>query len=198
MSELEELELIKVFLAAPKGSETPEQADAWQNFFDTHERLVWNIVKTCASHPDDVEDIVQAVWVILVAELPKLIYNPDRGPRRAWVIVVARRAAFKEARRLRGNRADALTPELIAALIDPGPGPMTELEREQERERQESTLAARVAKLPELTRRIIELHCGEGLSVREIGAALGLRGNLVQMRLQRARKKLRQLPGAND
>jgi len=197
MTDLEELDLIKLFLAAPSGTRTPEQADSWQNFFDKHEPLIWSIIKSCASHPDDVDDIFQAVWVMLVAKLPKLTSNPDRGPLRAWVMVVARRAALTEARRLRRNRTDALTPELIAVLADPGPGPMTQLEREQERRRLQSILATQAAKLPELTRRIMELHWGEDLSVRQIAAALGLPGNLVQMRLQRARSKLRQLPGAN-
>lgn len=74
---------------------------------------------------------------------------------------------------------------------------MTQLEREQERHKLQSIVATQVAKLPELTRRIVELHWGEDLSVREIAAALGLPGNLVRMRLQRALKKLRQLPGAD-
>lgn len=54
MSELEELDLIKAFLAAPKGSQTPEQKDAWQNFYDIHGLPIWSIIKTCASHPDQV------------------------------------------------------------------------------------------------------------------------------------------------
>jgi len=56
MTDLEELVLIKSCLAARDEDRTPEQVEAWQNFFQFHEPLVRNLVKNCASCPEDAED----------------------------------------------------------------------------------------------------------------------------------------------
>jgi len=114
------------------------------------------------------------------------------------LIVTARRESRRESRRLRRNRADALTPELAAVLLDPGPDPMTQLEQEQERQWVRSILATLSARLPELSHRIMVLHWIDGLSVPEIAAALSLSEDRVRMRLQRALQKLGDLLGTSE
>ncbi len=194
-SEPEELNLVKSFLVAPSGSQSPEEVKAMADFFQLYEPIVRSLVKNCASCPEDAKDIFQEVWAALIAKLPTLDYDPKRGPLRAWVIVVARHAALRAARRLRRNRADALTPELAEALVDPGPDPITQLEREQEREWVRSILATASAKLSEPSRRIMELHWIDGRSVPEIAAALHFSKDRVRMTLLRVLKKLRDRPG---
>ncbi len=184
MTDLEELDLIKSFLALRDGKPGDEIAMAWENFYHVHGSLIGNLIKNCADRPEDVDDIFQEVWLVLIEKLPKLRYDPKRGSLRAWVIVVARCAALREARRQRRYRADALTPGLAAVLIDPGPDPAPELEREQERQWVRSILATLGAKLSELSHRIMVLHCFERQSVPEIAAALSLSEDCVHKRLQ--------------
>jgi len=198
MSDLEELDLIKLFLAARSRSPTAEQVKAWENFFVIHEPLIRKVIKHCADCHEDLEDLAQEVWRILVLKLPKLNYDPDRGPLRAWVIVVARRAARREARRLSRTRVDALTPELAEVLLDPGMDPITRCEQEQERQWVRSILETLGAKLSESSRRITVLHWIDGQSVTEIAASLGLSEDRVRMRLHRALRKLRDRSCASE
>jgi RNA polymerase sigma factor (sigma-70 family) len=196
MSELEELVLIQLFLAARRGSPTAEQVTAWEGFFQNHESCVWNVIKDCTAIRGDDEDLFQEVWRVLVLKLPKLQYDPNRGPLRAWVIVVARRAARREARRLSRMRVDALTPELAEVLLDPGIDPITRCEQEQERQWVRSILETLGATLSESSHRITVLHWIDGQSMPEIASATGLSEDRVRMRLQRALKKLRGLASA--
>ena len=95
MSDLEELDLIKSFLALRDGKPGDEIAMAWENFYHIRESLIGNLIKNCADRPEDVDDIFQEVWLVLIEKPPKLRYDPKRGSLRAWVIVVARCAALR-------------------------------------------------------------------------------------------------------
>jgi RNA polymerase sigma factor (sigma-70 family) len=197
MTDREELDLIKSFLGVRDGDRSPEEQKAWGDFFLVHEGVIQNLIKHCAHWRADEDDIFQEVWLALIRKLQKLKYDPKRGPLRAWVIVVARNAATKAARRLRRNGADALAPELAAVLLDPGPDPVTQLEQEQERQWVRSILATLGAKLSDLSHQVMVLYWIEERSMPEIAAALSLSEDRVRMRLQRALKKLRVLSGAS-
>jgi len=193
MSDLEQVELIQSVLAARGAGSIPEEdmvSVAFVNILDPMIRLVITKYPGCRN---DVQDLVQDVWIALIQRLPKLHFDPAAGTLRAWVAGVARRLASRHARRLSRHHHEALTAQLAAVLLDSEAGPETESEWKQQREQEQAILADLRARIPELSYRIIVMHCIEDRSVPVIAAELGVSEDCVKMRLRRARRKLQDL-----
>jgi RNA polymerase sigma-70 factor, ECF subfamily len=105
-------------------------------------------------------------------------YDARKGDALAWLIGIARR------------QVDGLSPGRAFSHADPAelaaPG---DLEQEAELR---LMLAAAVASLGAEDRELIALRYGAGLSPREIGKHLNLRTNVVDVRLYRARARLKE------
>ena len=119
---------------APSGEQVtcfsrPERNRRLGGFCRTHDAMIECVVRKYTIPWAELDDLIQEVWTALLSELPGFQLDPARGPLRAWVLSVAHHAAAKEARRLSRDRADVLTPEAAAALVDPRPGPATLLDR---------------------------------------------------------------------
>jgi RNA polymerase sigma-70 factor (ECF subfamily) len=99
-----------------------------------------------------------------------------------WLLGVARKV-LADLRRGQG-RQDALVSRIATTIVETGPDPSEAL---AERER---TLTA-LAGLSELQREVLLLIAWDGLSQREVAAALGCTRGAVALRLHRARTSLR-------
>jgi RNA polymerase sigma-70 factor (ECF subfamily) len=193
MPELEELNLIKSFLAEHDDRPDCEQERAWCDFYLAYEPVIWAIVRKHHRLSSDVEEVVQEVWATLVRGLRGLHYDPSRGSLRNWVVAVARHVAVREARERSRPHTEALTPERAELLVDPAPGPAILFGQKVEQDQVRAILAELRTTLPDQTYHIVVQHWLEGRTVREIAAESGLSEHQVWLRLSRALHKVRAL-----
>ncbi len=191
MSESQMLDLIKVFLVDQAVRPSSDHGRAWEDFFRIYDPVIRAVVGKYHLRRHDVEDVVQEVWKILVRELPKLSYDPARGPLRKWIATVAHHTAIKQARRFSRQRIESLTPEFADVLTVPEPDPVTLSERSLHREQVRTILAVPIPGLPEVSHRIIYMRWIEERSVPEIAVLIGISEDQIWPRLRRGLAKLR-------
>lgn len=130
----------------------------------------------------DIEDLVQDVFVSVLKHLPSF-----RGESRftTWLY----RITVNECRRMRRKQLLRLTfriGDFLAARGEAGCEGHA-----SERANVAHGVQAAVRELPRRYREVVVLHYLEGLPAAEIGRILGLRSNAVDVRLNRARSRLR-------
>ncbi|HEV2376941.1 MAG TPA: sigma-70 family RNA polymerase sigma factor [Streptosporangiaceae bacterium] len=132
------------------------------------------------------QDVVQEVFVELWSHPDR--YDPDAGPLRTYLVVMARHRAVdlvrSELRRVaRQERHYRLTPQEGQAA--PGDGLMSQ--------EVAGAVRAAVSLLPDSQRRVVELAYFDGLSYREVAAAAGIPEGTAKSRLRLALAKLEQI-----
>jgi RNA polymerase sigma-70 factor (ECF subfamily) len=144
------------------------------------------VAASYARHDSQQEDLLQEIYFALWKALPTF-----RGESRelTFVLSVAHNRGITYAARLRRSAFLSL-PE---STPDPNPSPDGEFER---RERVDSMYEA-MQRLPDAQRQAMMLHL-EGLSGKEIAAVQGTTENNVNVRLNRARARLRALVGESE
>ena len=146
--------------------------------FELHGALVHRVAYRLTLSADDAEDIVQDVFV----GLPEALAAYDgRGPFEAWLRKITVRVALMRLRSARRRNDTALRAQL-----------------QRERCRTDHSLdrlalEAALRMLPKDLRAVFVLSDVEGYSHAEIGTLLGIRPGTSQVRLHRARRKLREL-----
>ena len=190
MTDVELLELVKCYLAAPRGTAAALEAAAWRSFYELYDSLIRAALQQ--EHPlqSDIDDLDQDVWCILVRRLPTLLVDPALGTLRAWVKGIARKHAHFDACRRAWHNDEVLTPELVATLLDPTEGPGSTFDGRQRQEKVRAIFEEVGATLPELSYQIMVKHWIEEQRVAEIAADLGLRVNRVRAIVRRADLKL--------
>lgn len=151
---------------------------ALATLFERHSALVHRVAYRFTLCADDAEDIVQDVFVGLPEALAA--YNA-RGPFEAWLRKVTVRVALVRLRSARRRSATALNAHLQRATSSSDPT----LDR--------LALEAALRALPDDLRAVFVLSDAEGYSHSEIGKMLGILPGTSQVRLHRARRKLRAL-----
>ena len=141
-------------------------------------RLAWGYASTRADHEDLLQDILVAIWEALP------LFRGEASER-TFVFRVAHNRAFTSATRRR-----AAEPLLEDALADPAPLPDAQADARQRHE----LLMRAIRTLPGLQREAVMLRL-EGWSAQEIAELQGTNENNVNVRLARARARLRELLG---
>jgi RNA polymerase sigma-70 factor (ECF subfamily) len=142
--------------------------------------------------PDDADTMVGEIFRIAFEK--RDTFDPQRVTARPWLYGIATNLLAKhrrrEARRIRatgrlaGQRlapldaTDSVTDRLVAA-------------------EQWQRVADAVTSLPERERDALLLHVWEGLSYDDVASALGVPVGTVRSRLNRARRRLRELPASS-
>ncbi len=137
--------------------------------------------------PGDVDDVVQDVFVAAFVGLKKF---RGESSLRTWLFTITvnkcRRYRFRRWRRLR------LVPMEDAATVE-------SQDRGGDRQVMDQETFARVRqavqRLPRKYREIVVLRYLQGLEVSEICTLLGVTANVLQVRLNRARKRLKEQLG---
>lgn len=139
-----------------------------------------------AGSPQDVVDLVAAVWLEVIASLDR--FDPKRGPALPWILGIAANLRAVEGRRRARERdvVQRLAGRRLLADDD-----YERLEREIDAARVAPKLQAAIESLPASERTVAELVLFDGLTPTEVALALGIRPAAVRMRLARARAKLR-------
>jgi RNA polymerase sigma-70 factor (ECF subfamily) len=148
--------------------------------FELHGALVHRVAYCLTLSADEAEDIVQDVFV----GLPEALAAYDgRGAFEAWLRKVTVRVALVRLRSARRRSATAINAQLQHAT--------SRSDHTLDRLALEAALSA----LPNDLRAVFVLRDMQGFSHSEIGAMLGILPGTSQVRLHRARRKLRTLLG---
>jgi len=191
MSDIDGLKPLLAFLAAPDGTASAEQVTAWEDLYRALDPMIRKVIKRCDCSQIDTDDLAQCVWYIVVRRLRT--FDPARGTLRNWVLAIARNLAGKNARRRSRIHDEAITEQLVAALLAHDEGPMTDCQGKEQQEQVRAILAKFCASLPELSRQIAEMRLIEERTVAAIAAALHVSEDCVKMRLRAVCAELRDL-----
>lgn len=184
MSDVEQLNLIRAYLAVTREHATRQQIAAWENLVNACNPAITRILRQYEHHWDVVEDLRQDVWLSVVRRLPAAKGpDPARGTVRQWVLGIAMRTAKNHGRRPWYQRAEPLSAGLVAAMLDLAGDPSTACASTDDL-RLLRVLVGRFGKrLSPLNRRIVIMRLLRGLPVASIAAATGLSIGAVKLRI---------------
>jgi DNA-directed RNA polymerase specialized sigma24 family protein len=103
---------IKAEIEAHKGCPYG-RGEAWEELEGRCVPVLKQLARSCVRRGVDPDDLQQEVRTALFLKLPRLVYDPDRGPLRAWLAVIARHALADLAERRRSQSAEPLRPEHV-------------------------------------------------------------------------------------
>ncbi len=160
---------------------------AFEEIVEQHAAEVAALANRLLGWPGDVDDVVQEVFVAALAGLKKF---RGESSLRTWLFTITvnkcRRYRFRRLRRLR--RVTMENAETVESR-----------ERGGDRQAMDQETFARVRqavqRLPRKYREIVVLRYLQGLEPREICELLGITANVLQVRLNRARKRLKEQLG---
>jgi RNA polymerase sigma-70 factor (ECF subfamily) len=157
-------------VAAPDEADAERLLDAQARtlqYFDECAPRVQGYVRSFGLTPDAAEDVVQEVFLALYRHL--LLGRPQHNLR-SWLFRVAHNAALKHRQRSQRQHAGGDSfDDAVASLADTADDPEERMTADQRRKR----LWAVVGALRERDRQCLLLRA-EGLSYRDIAAALGI------------------------
>lgn len=172
--------------------------DAFRALVDRYQRPMAALVSRMVGRPDDVDDILQEVFLRAWKGLPRFRHDAQFS---TWLYRIAVNTALKARKRGMGAPSTISTDDLLggedqlAADADgpaaAGGDPFGELAR---RER-ESRVRDAIETLPEKQRAVVVLHYFEGHTCEEIGKLVGCSVGTVWSRLHYACKRLKDTLG---
>jgi RNA polymerase sigma-70 factor (ECF subfamily) len=182
LEERVEQEVLRLVMRARR-----HDAAAFTALIERYERTALAVAYAQVHDAHRAGDAVQEAFLRAWQELPRLQEAAKFG---GWLLQIVRNAAIDVRRRIRPSAAEF--PDLAAKDGDP----IAELEAEDRAAKVKEALAA----LDETTRTAVVMRYYEGLSAKEIAAALDMTPAAVDMRLSRARGQLREIlaPLAGD
>lgn len=133
--------------------------------------------------PVEREDLVQDIWLAIWRALPK--FRGDSSER-TFLFRIAHNRSISHAQKR--SRAAKPAADELPDREDPGAGPARQVELSETMER----LLGAIRRLPLIDRQILQLSL-EDLRQGEISEVLGLSENNVAVRLNRARRRLREM-----
>jgi len=160
---------------------------AFETLVERHQRSVYSVVSRMVRERDEVDDVVQDVFVLAFRSLARF-----RGDAMfsTWLHSIAVNTSLKHLKRAKRRSAVSLDDpdfgmgDSIAAET-PDPGDQAEASVRQE------TIRREIAQLPDIHQAVIVLYYFEEKSCEEIGAILGCSVGTVWSRLHYACRKLR-------
>jgi len=165
-------------------------SDAFRSLVEHHSRYLFSVANRLTGSAADAEDVVQEAWLKAHRQLGGF---EARADVRTWLhrITVNCAIDFIRARR---HRADAHAPPDLeqAPLRERGAdGQVTPLRLAQSGEIRQRVGEA-LGRLTGLERAAFTLRHMEGMSIDEVGAALGLKASATKHSIFRAVRKMRQ------
>lgn len=152
------------------------------SLYDEHAPRLVRYARSFGLAEESAEDVVQDVFVALFRHL---VVGRPRHNLAGWLFRVTRNLSLKQRRRAGGSMTDLMTDLLLARLVDPADTPEERLAFDQRARRLRSVVRA----LTPRDRQCVYLR-SEGLSYREIAAALGMSLGGVAKALARALSRL--------
>ena len=141
-----------------------------------------------ARHRAEAEDLASEVWVSVAAGLVR--FRGDESGFRGWVFTIARRRLV-DARRRTARRPSEPVPDDVLSQFSGGGDPQDEVLGRVEYEE----VLAHLATLPADQQDVVLLRVVAGLTVEEVGVALGKRAGTVRVLQHRALRRLAAILG---
>jgi RNA polymerase sigma-70 factor (ECF subfamily) len=187
----------ETFLARLGAGEREALAEAWASH---RERLLRHVEKKLDRVPVmrrviDPEDVVQAVYLEAVRDLPHYLARSGTLDLYVWFVGLARRqlgSAYEsyldaKKRNLRGQQA--LPGDASDLLVDTAPDPCDRAMANEDAERLETCLA----RLAPRDRQVVRLASLELRPLREVAEHIGISEDAAAQRVSRARRRLKLL-----
>jgi RNA polymerase sigma-70 factor, ECF subfamily len=162
--------------------------EAFRSLVEQHSSYLFGVVYRLVREPEDTRDVVQDTWIKAHTQLRRF---EARADVRTWLTRIAINCAIDHLRKT--GRRDAVQN------VDLEDGPVATQVRTSDPAPDRQVLAgeihARVARtmsrLTEIERAAFTLRHIEGMSIDEIGSALGLKTNATKHSIFRAVRKMR-------
>jgi RNA polymerase sigma-70 factor (ECF subfamily) len=163
-----------------------EQA-AYTALYEATAPWVYRLAYSILLHPQDAEDVVQETLVYAFRNLGH--YDPTRAVFRTWVVTIAVSRCRNARRRkwLPTIRLGAMASLGLEPAAPDEQGPESALNRRNAREALEKALA----RLSPRLREAVALRYGQGLTYKEMAAALGCPAKTAESRVRLAHEALR-------
>ena len=179
-------------MSEPSRRPTTEPDTAGASAPDWGATLVWNerwlrrVVASRLGEPQAVDEVMQDVALAAVAQRSPL-HNPARVAVWLYRLAVRHVLIYRRKAGRRRGLVDRYAARTVLNPLDPAPSPLAWLVRD---ERQRLVQAA-LRRLPPRDAELLILKYAEGFSARELADRLGVVVATVEMRLHRARGRLR-------
>jgi RNA polymerase sigma factor (sigma-70 family) len=159
---------------------------ALEELYRRHRAAVLRFAARRVRTPDEVVDLVGAIWLEVIASLDR--FDPSRGDALSWMLGIAANLGASERRRQMRER------QIVQRLGGHRPldeDDFTRLEHELDAASAYRGLLAALESLPPSERAVAELVLVDELTPSQAARALEIRPAALRMRLTRARRKLR-------
>ncbi|MFI6456316.1 RNA polymerase sigma factor [Streptosporangium amethystogenes] len=168
-------------------------SEGFEVFYLRHFDAMTRFIARRVVDPHAVADLTAEVF--LAALHSRHTYRPERGSETGWLYGVARNVLSAERRR---SEREARAVERVVArrLLDTEDlTDLTDLTDRIDAEEPARRALSAMADLPDGERALLELVVIDQLTVAEAAQALGIRVGTARVRLYRARRTLRNVPG---
>lgn len=155
--------------------EASDGLGSFEELFRRHVDAVWRMAVSMGVDPDSAKDVVQNVFVIAHQRSDRFTAGRSVRP---WLLGIARNVILHHHR---GERRRESRLRLL-----PEPAPVEPLARELERREAADLVGEFIAKLDDKKQVVFVLGFVEGLTAKEIAAALGLKLSTVYARAKAA------------
>ena len=165
-----------------------EDGDAVAILYERYRRLVYHIALHILRDEGEAEDTVQNVFVDVYHA--RDTFDPERGAVKTWLLQFAYHRSFRRKKQLQArNFYNSVELSEVQQPIDEAQSNMSgEIERKQ-------TLVAALALAGATHRKVLELVCYEGLTLREAADAMGESLENVRHYYYRGLRKIREQLG---
>ncbi|MBX3704308.1 MAG: RNA polymerase sigma factor [Steroidobacteraceae bacterium] len=167
-------------------------ARAFDLLYANHRTGLWRFIRRTVGSAAATDDVFQECWSRVIAHRGE--YRPQ-ARFATWLYRIAHNCCMDHWRRQgrRGARESADEDAIAAAADDPATGPLPAAIAGESGRR----LTAALAQLPPEQRSTFLLYVEGGLSVSEIGEAMGVDPEAAKSRLRYAVAKLKEMLGAD-
>jgi RNA polymerase sigma factor (sigma-70 family) len=176
-----------------RGEPLPDNREEWDQFYRRHSPVFARLVRGHHWSPEDCEDGVQELWLVLITRLPDLRYDPCRGEIRGWISTLAKHWLVDQDRRRRVHSMKRLGSEAVDQLAGREPDPAFAVEQIQLTQRVREALAELRAVVSDRDYEAFTLHWLSGLSIKEVARRLGRTEAQIWSSHHRLSRKLRPL-----
>lgn len=158
-----------------------EDADSWQDFANTYERLVYTTAIRSGLTDAEAKDVLQEVLLSVAKRIDEFKSDPARGTFKGWLLNLTRWRITDQVRKRSVASADAGKPKAVdeTATVERIPDRSGDMmERIWESEWKQSLLEAAVARLRRRTKpkqfQIFELYALRNWPGQKVGKELGV------------------------
>jgi RNA polymerase sigma-70 factor (ECF subfamily) len=169
--------------------------ESWQRLVELYAPLIGDWLRRASVQPQDADDLIQEVFSVVVKELPRFDYEPERGSFRGWLrtIMANRLRAFYRGRQSRPMAAGGSDFDQVAAQLEDPHSQLSQLwNREHDQYLSRRLLEMIKPDFEATTWRAFERVTIDGAKPAETAKELGISVNAVFIAKSRVMRRLRQ------